>query len=238
MPKSIIQKTILLKLSGEALGALGQGINIKTLNKTAGLIKDLQVSGFKIAIVMGAGNWFRKRQQGRGLEPKSADYMGITATLMNALALRQALNKIKVPCLIQTFVGGEIELAGPINQNKARLALCQNKVVIFAGGTGKPFFTTDTAAARQAVMVKADLLVKVGPANGVYNKDPNKYPSAKKFLEVSMSQVIKLNLKVMDKQAFVICRRNRIPILVCKWGNAKRLIDCLKTGRGGTLVKP
>ncbi|MFZ5390894.1 MAG: uridine monophosphate kinase [Patescibacteria group bacterium] len=236
--KKDIHKTILLKLSGEALGAAGQGVNVKILNKTAGLIKELYKQDLRIAIVVGAGNWFRKRQQGLTLEAKSADYMGITATLMNALALRQALIKINVPCLIQTFVGSEIELAEPINKLKAQLALQRNKVVIFAGGTGKPFFTTDTAAARQAAMIKADLLIKSGPVDGVYDKDPSKYKSAKKFFDITMSQALKLGLKVMDREAFVVCRRNKIPILVCKWGSAKRLIDCLATGRGGTLVKP
>lgn len=236
--KKNIHKTILLKLSGEALGGLGQGINVKTLNKTATTINKLQASGLRLAIVMGAGNWWRKRQQGQGMDPKTADYIGITATLMNALALQQALQKLKVKAIVQTFVGSEIELTEPINKKKAQTTLKQGQVVIFAGGTGRPFFTTDTAAAKQAVMIKADLLLKTGPVDGVYDKDPNKYKAAKKFLKLEMKQAIKLGLKVMDQQAFVICQKNKIPILVCKWGSAKRLVGCLKAGRGGTLVRP
>jgi len=229
---------VLLKLSGEALGAVGQGIDPAKLRQAARLIKQIKGRGLNLGIVMGAGNWWRKRNQGRGFEPKTADYIGITATLLNALALRQALLNLHIKVRLQTFVGSELEYAESINKLKARAALQRGEVVIFAGGTGKPFFTTDTAAAQQAVMIKADILVKLGPVDGVYNKDPQQYQSAHKFSELSIDEAIKLNLKVMDKEAFVICRQNKIPVLVCKWGSDKRLIDCLRARRGGTLVRP
>ncbi|MBI5733964.1 MAG: uridine monophosphate kinase [Candidatus Kerfeldbacteria bacterium] len=230
-------KRILLKLSGEALGNTGRGLDYKKLNMAVKEIRALTRLGVELGIAIGGGNWWRKRNQSKNFDAVSADYMGMTATVLNALALRQGLAKVGVFSLVQTTIGSEIPLLKPVNEVKARAALKQGRVVIFAGGTGKPFFTTDTAAAQQASLLGAKVLIKAGPADGVYSANPNKHKNAQKFDNLTIKQALRLNLGVMDRQAFAWCEKNKIPIIVCKWqkGMVAKVVRGLAIG---TVVKP
>lgn len=227
---------VLLKLSGEALGRSGQGIEIEKLNNVAEEIKALHTEGVELLIVMGAGNWWRKRKQGKGYDPVVADYMGIISTDINALALRDALNKKGVKCEVFSHVGTEVKLINKISRGAIEKSLKARRVVVLAGGTGKPFFTTDTAAAEGAVRNHAEVIIKAGPADGVYSADPTKHKNARKYQILSVKDAIKKDLKVMDKAAFEICQKNKIPILVCKWQKGN-VLKAVKGVELGTLVK-
>ncbi|MFA4819076.1 MAG: uridine monophosphate kinase [Patescibacteria group bacterium] len=230
-------KRILLKLSGEAFGNAAHGLSAKKLALVVREIRALSRLGVELGIAIGGGNWWRKRDQAQTFHAVTADYMGMTATVLNALALWQALTKARVPSLVQTAIGSEIPLVEPVNKSRARKALSQGKVVIFAGGTGKPFFTTDTAAAQQASLLGAEVLIKAGPADGVYSANPNKYKNAQKFNRLTIKQALRLNLGVMDRQAFAWCEKNKIPIIVCKWqkGTVAKVVKGLSVG---TRVTP
>ena len=227
---------VLIKLSGEALGQAGRGIEVSKLNNIAFEIKALHALGVELLVVMGAGNWWRKRQQGKGYDPATADYMGIISTDMNALALRDALNKQGLKAEVFSYVGTEIKMINKISKSAIDKALRAKKIIILAGGTGKPFFTTDTAAAQGAVRNKAEVIIKAGPADGVYSADPKKHKNAEKFLSLSIREVLKKDLKVMDKAAFEICLKYKMPILVCKWQKGN-LLKAVTGSQIGTLVK-
>ncbi len=228
---------VLLKLSGEALGRTASGLDYKKLNMAVKEIRALVRLGVELGIAVGGGNWWRKRNQSKNFDAVSADYMGMTATVLNALALRQGLAKAGVSSLVQTAIGSEIPLLTPVSEIKARAALKQGRVVIFAGGTGKPFFTTDTAAAQQASLIGAEVLIKAGPADGVYSANPNKHKNARKFDSLTIKQALRLNLGVMDRQAFAWCEKSKMPIIVCKWqkGMVAKVVKGLSVG---TIVKP
>jgi len=231
----LASKRILLKLSGEAFG--NKGIEQKALEKLAAQIARIRARGVEVAVVVGGGNILRGEEwQGRGpkLDRVVADQMGMLATIINALALQDALERYGVKTSLQSAVA--VSFAEPLDQRRAKQALNNGEVVIFAGGTGNPFVTTDTAAALRASEIKADLLLKATNVDGVYTGDPKRDKSAKKLKRVSYEKVIQKRLEVMDIAAVDICRQNRIPIVVFdlfKPGNLERAIAGEEVG---TLV--
>ncbi len=236
MPHTSYQR-IMVKLSGETLGRTGCGVELKKLALVVSELKALRARGVRAAVVVGGGNVWRKREQGRGLDGVTADYLGMVATVMNALALRQALAKAKVPCVVQSAVAFDLPYVERVDILAARGALRRGEIVIFAGGTGRPYVTTDTAAARHAAAIQAEVIVKVGPVDGVYSADPRVKRSAKRYSVLTAREAIARRLKVMDKEAFEFARSKRIPIIVCQW--KKGALQRVAQGRkAGTLVRP
>lgn len=231
-------KRILLKLSGEALmGDKGYGIDPATVEYMAAEIKKAVDLGVEIAIVIGGGNIFRGVEASvRGMERASADYIGMLATVINALALQNALEKIGLQTRVQSAIEMR-ELAETYIRRRAIRHLEKGRVVIFGAGTGNPYFTTDTAAALRAMEIGADVIIKGTKVDGVYTADPIKDPKAKKFDEISYLDVIKKNLKVMDSTAITLCMDNNLPIVVFnikKPDNIKKIILGKKIG---TIVR-
>jgi len=233
-----VYRRILLKLSGEALaGEEGYGIDSKVLDFIAGEIKEIHELGIEVAIVIGGGNIFRGIEgAAKGMERASADYMGMLATVLNALSLQYALEKIGVITRVQTAIEMR-ELAEPYIRRRAIRHLEKGRVVIFAAGTGNPFFTTDTAAALRAMEIGAEVILKATKVDGVYTADPVIYPDAKRFKELSYLEVLQKQLKVMDSTAVSLCMDNNLPIIVFNLygkGNMKRIL----LGEDiGTIVK-
>jgi uridylate kinase len=223
-----IYKRILLKLSGEALmGDLPYGIDYPVLQKISGEIKEVVGFGVQLGLVIGGGNIFRGIQtESKYIERNTADYIGMLATVMNGLALQSNLEQIGVDAVVLSAI--EInKVAESFTQRKAIQYLQQGKVLIFAGGTGNPYFTTDTAAALRGTEIKAEAILKATKVDGVYDKDPVKYSNAKIFKKIDYNGVLAKNLKVMDATAVSLCRENRLPIIVfnlLKKGNIKRVI--------------
>lgn len=236
--KSPKYKRILLKLSGEALmGDKGYGIDSSTVQHMASEIKGLTGTGVEIAIVIGGGNIFRGVEASvKGMERASADYMGMLATVINALAVQNALEKMGIPTRVQSAIEMR-ELAEPYIRRRAMRHLEKGRVVIFAAGTGNPYFTTDTAAALRAVEIGAEVILKGTKVDGVYSSDPIKDPRAKKFSTISYIDVLKKGLTVMDSTAISLCMDNNLPIVVFNVrgkGNVKRIIQ----GKAiGTMVR-
>jgi len=221
-------KRILLKLSGEALmGEQGHGIDLAVIDKIASEIKEIHATGIQIAIVIGGGNIFRGLSAAaKGMERASADYMGMLATVLNALALQNTLENKDVDTRVQTAIEMR-ELAETYIRRRAVRHLEKNRVVIFAAGTGNPYFTTDTAAALRAMEVNADVIMKATKVDGVYNADPMKDPTAVKFDRLTYLDVLSKNLKVMDAAAISLCMDNNLPIIVFNLnvsGNIKRIV--------------
>lgn len=236
--KKPLYKRVLLKLSGEALmGNKAFGIDQKMLLSIAKELKDISASGVELAIVIGGGNIFRGLEaSSEGMERTTADYMGMLATVINSLALQNALETSGVPTRLQTAIEMH-ELAEPYIRRKAVRHLQKGRFVIFAAGTGNPYFTTDTAAALRAVEIGADVIMKATKVDGVYSSDPVKNPSAKKFQEISYRDVLNKELKVMDSTAISLCKDNNLPIIVfslLKRGNIKKILEGKKIG---TLVR-
>ncbi len=229
---------VLLKISGEALmGDKGYGIDAHTVDFMAKEIKDIVSMGVQISIVIGGGNIFRGVQASlEGMERASADYMGMLATVINALALQNALEKYKIPTRVQSAIGMQ-ELCEPYIRRKAIRHLEKGRVVIFAAGTGNPYFTTDTAAALRAMEINADIIMKGTKVDGVYSADPVKNPKAKKFAELTYIDVLKKGLGVMDSTAISLCMDNNLPIVVFSLrgkGNIRKIIE---GKRIGTIVR-
>jgi uridylate kinase len=227
-------KRVLLKLSGEALmGDRGYGIDLATVEFMASEIKKVVALRIEIAIVIGGGNIFRGVQASlEGMERTSADYMGMLATVINALALQNALEKLGVQTRVQSAIEMR-ELAEPYIRRKAVRHLEKGRVIIFAAGTGNPYFTTDTAAALRAMEIGADAIFKGTKVDGVYTADPMKDPQAKKYDNITYIDVLKHNLKVMDSTAITLCMDNNLPIVVFnikKPDNIKKLIKGMKIG--------
>ncbi|MBU1043442.1 MAG: UMP kinase [Candidatus Omnitrophica bacterium] len=237
--KKTAYRRVVLKLSGEALQDTkkGFGIDAGVLLNIAEQLKDAKKLGLEIAIVVGAGNIFRAASTiGRAIERVTADYMGMLATVINALALQDALEKIGVHTRVQTAIDMQ-ELAEPYIRRKAVRHLEKGRIIIFAGGTGNPYFTTDTAAALRAIEINADIILKATKVDGVYSDDPIKNKKAKKFSELSYIEVVNKNLQVMDRTAVTLCMENNLPIVVFdlfKKGNIKKVIQGEKIG---TLVR-
>ncbi|HDP98620.1 MAG TPA: UMP kinase [bacterium] len=227
MPEPIYQR-ILLKLSGEALmGQQGLGIDPSVVSTIALELKDVKALGVEIGVVIGGGNIFRGLSaSARGMERVSADYMGMLATVINALALEDFLERNHVSTRVLTAIKME-QLAEPFIRRRAIRHLKKGRIVIFAGGTGNPYFTTDTAAALRAIEIEADAIIKGTKVNGVYESDPKINPDAKMFKQLNYIDVVKKRLKVMDSTAVTLCMENNLPIVVFNLkikNNLKRLI--------------
>ena len=230
-------KRILLKLSGEAVGGEnGYGINVSEAEAIAGRVKDVHAMGVEVAIVIGAGNIWRGAQGlERGMDRATADYMGMLGTMMNALALMDALERANV----YTRVMSAIEMraiAEPYIRRRAIRHLEKGRVVIFGAGTGNPFFSTDTAAALRATEIDADVVIKATKVDGVYDSDPKKNPNAVKFDQLSYIDVLNLGLKVMDGTAITHCMEHKIPILVLNLWDQTALTRALYGEKVGTIV--
>lgn len=227
-------KRILLKLSGEALlGEKSFGIDQKILEYIARELKGIANLGVQIAIVIGGGNIFRGLEaSAEGMERTSADYMGMLATVINAIALQNALETNGMPTRVQSAIEMQ-ELAEPYIRRKAVRHLEKGRFVIFAAGTGNPYFTTDTAAALRAVEIGAEVIMKATNVDGIYSSDPMKDPKAKKFKSISYLNVLKKGLKVMDSTATSLCMDNQMPIIVfslMKKNNIKKILEGNKIG--------
>ncbi|MGV8146380.1 MAG: UMP kinase [Alkaliphilus sp.] len=206
-------KRVLLKLSGEALAGESKfGLDTDTVNKIANQVKEISLMGVQIAIVVGGGNFWRGRTSA-GMDKATADYMGMTATVMNGLALQDALENAGIATRLQTAIEMK-QIAEPYIRRKAIRHLEKNRIVIFAGGTGNPFFTTDTAASLRAAEIDAEVILLAKNVDAVYDKDPVKDPTAKKFKSLTYIEVLKLGLRVMDLTAVSLCMENKIPIKV------------------------
>lgn len=228
---------ILLKLSGEALQGEGKGgIDPVVLEKIAREVRDVHDLGVQVALVIGGGNIFRGLAAStHGMDRASADYMGMLATVLNSLALQDALERIGVHTRVQSAISMQ-ELAEPYIRRRAIRHLEKDRVVIFAAGTGNPYFTTDTAASLRAMEIGADVILKATKVDGVYDKDPAKHPDAKLYRHLSYLDVLQQGLQVMDATAISLCMDNKLPIVVFNMneaGNIKRVV----TGDGvGTRV--
>ncbi len=231
-------KRILLKLSGEALmGEQQFGIDPKVLEQYANEIKETAALGVEVAVVIGGGNIFRGVQgvQGGVVDRAQGDYMGMLATVINAMALQGALEKIHVKTRLLSAIKME-QICEPFIRRRAVRHLEKGRVVIFGAGTGNPYFTTDTAASLRAVEIEADLILKGTRVDGVYTADPEKHSDATKFDTITFSEVYERGLSIMDLTAITLCQENKLPILVFdmnKQGNLKRLMEGEKVG---TLV--
>jgi uridylate kinase len=229
-----IYRRILLKLSGEALqGRKNGGIDPEFVRFVANEIKGIVSLGVKTGIVIGGGNILRGAQAGKkGIDRATADYMGMLATVINSLALQNGLESLGVPTRVQSAIEMR-EIAEPFIVRRAIRHLEKGRVVIFAAGTGSPFFSTDTAAALRAMEIRAEVILKATKVNGVYDKDPLKYDDAKYFNKISYIDVLSKNLKVMDSTAISLCRDNDLPIIVFnleKKGNINGVICGRKIG--------
>ena len=206
---------VLLKLSGEALmGELAYGIDPTVVDAIAQEIAEVSRQGIQLAVVVGAGNIFRGvKGASAGMDRATADYIGMIATVMNAMTLQDALERIDVPTRVQTAITMQ-ELAEPYIRRRAIRHLEKGRVVIFGGGSGNPFFTTDTTAALRAAEISAEVLFKATKVDGVYDSDPAKNPEAKRYETLTYSHVLQKDLKVMDGTAIALCKDNNIPIVV------------------------
>jgi len=230
-------KRVLLKLSGESLmGDKGYGIDSATAEFIASEIKKIADIGVQIAIVIGGGNIFRGVEASvKGIERASADYMGMLATVINALALQNALEKLGLQTRVQSAIEMKA-LAESYIRRRAIRHLEKGRIVIFAAGTGNPYFTTDTAAALRAIEIGAEVILKGTRVDGVYTTDPLKDASAKKFDEISHFDVLKYNLRVMDSTAITLCRENNLPIIVFSLKKENNIKEIICGSKIGTLV--
>ena len=230
-------KRILLKLSGEALaGEDKTGINIKVVGAICDEIQKVVEMGVEVAIVVGGGNFWRGRRNGEQMEKTTADYMGMLATAMNALALQDALEARKVYTRVQTAIEMR-EIAEPFIKRKAIKHLSRERVVIFACGTGHPYFSTDTGAALRAAEIEADAILLGKAVDGVYTADPKIDPNAKRFEEITYQEVLNKDLKVMDSTATALCKDNDIPLIVFGIANPENIVKAVKGEKIGTIVK-
>ena len=231
-------KRILLKLSGEALmGNKGFGIDTKKISSYANEIKSVIELGYEVAVVIGGGNIFRGVQvEGQGLDRAQGDYMGMLATIINGMALQAALEKIKIQTRLLSAIKME-QIAESYIRRRAIRHLQKNRVVIFGGGTGNPYFTTDTAAALRAVEMQADAILKGTKVDGIFTSDPEINSSAKKYNEITFQEVYENKLKVMDMTAFTLCQENKLPIIVFNINKKGNLIKALEKDNVGTIVK-
>lgn len=221
-------KRVLLKLSGEALmGEQEFGISSDVINSYARQIKEIVELGVEVSIVIGGGNIFRGLSGAtQGVDRVTGDHMGMLATVINSLALQNAIEKLGIPTRVQTAIEMP-KIAEPFIKRKAQRHLEKGRVVIFGAGTGNPYFTTDTAAALRAIEMNTDAVLKATKVDGIYDKDPVKYADAVKYDRVTYTEVLNKDLKVMDATAISLCRENKLPIVVfdsLTEGNIKKVI--------------
>ena len=233
MPEPIF-KRILLKLSGEALAAKqGFGVDPTRIHEIAAELAEVHALGVQIAIVVGGGNFFRGvAEQARNMDRVSADHMGMLATVINALALQDALEKQNIYTRVQTALEMN-QVAEPFIRRRAMRHLEKNRIVIFAGGTGNPYFSTDTAASLRAMEIKADAILKATKVDGIYDADPMLVKDATKFSQITYMEVLKRGLKVMDSTAISLCKDNNLPIIIFnlnQHGNIAKVVTGEKIG--------
>ncbi len=231
-------KRVLLKLSGEALaGDNRHRIDEKVVQAIARAVFDVRKSGVEIALVIGGGNIYRGADGERmGMDRVSSDYMGMLATLINALALQNALEKLGAYTRVQSSIEMS-KVAEPYIRRKAMRHLEKGRIVIFAGGTGNPYFTTDTAAALRAIEMGADAILKATNVDGIYSADPKKDPKAKKFTNLTYIDAINKRLKVMDTTALTLCMENKLPIVVFDLHQPGNIMRAIRGEAIGTVVK-
>lgn len=235
--KKPVYQRILLKLSGEALAAKqGTGINTAVIKQIAQDVAEVHRTGVQIGLVIGGGNIFRGvAASAEGMDRASSDYMGMLATMINSLALQDALEKEGVPTRVQSAIA-MAEIAEPYIRRKAIRHLEKGRIVIFGAGTGNPYFTTDTAASLRAMEINAQVLMKATKVDGIYDKDPVKHADAVKYDKISYIEVLNKGLQVMDSTAISLCMDNKLPILtfdLTKEGNIMKVVNGEKVG---TLV--
>lgn len=230
-------KRILLKLSGEAFaGKQGYGINTSVLKTIAQDVASAYRTGIQIGLVIGGGNIFRGvAASADGMDRASSDYMGMLATMINALALQDALEKENIPTRVQSAIA-MAEIAEPYIRRRAIRHLEKNRVVIFGAGTGNPYFTTDTAASLRAMEINAEIIMKATKVDGIYDKDPVKHSDAKKFDKISYLDVLSRGLEVMDSTAISLCMDNKLPILTFDLMNPGNILRAIRGEPIGTLV--
>ncbi len=230
-------KRLLLKLSGEALGGEGGfGINPEAVHGIAAQVAEVQKLGVQMVIVVGGGNIFRGLQGSeKGIERATGDYMGMLATVINALALQDALEKMGTATRVQSAIS-MTQIAEPFIRRRAVRHLEKKRVVIFAAGTGNPFFSTDTAAALRANEIGAEVLLKATKVDGIYDSDPKKNPKAVRYEQVTYQEALQKQLKVMDAAAFALCMDNKMPIVVFDLFKPHNIRNVVLGDTVGTLV--
>ena len=230
-------RRILLKLSGEALGgAEGQGIDPAAVHEMAEQIREVRDLGVQVVVVLGGGNIFRGMAGSqKGIERATADYMGMLATVINALALQDALEQLGVPTRVQSAITMH-QIAEPFIRRRAVRHLEKGRVVIFGGGTGNPYFSTDTAAALRANEIGAEVILKATKVDGIYDRDPLLHPDARRFDRITYLEALQRQLKVMDSTAFTLCMDNKMPIIVFDLFKPHNLRRVVLGEKVGTLV--
>jgi len=237
-PTTAVYRRILLKLSGEALmGADAYGINRSVIERVAQDLKSVVATGVQLAIVVGGGNIFRGvAPAAQGMNRAAADQIGMLATVINSLALQEALERVGLAVRVQSALRID-QAVEPYIRRRAIRHLEQGRVVIFAGGTGNPFFTTDTAASLRAMEIGADIVLKGTKVDGIYDRDPVKHPDASRYDEITFSKVLEDQLKVMDATSIALCRDQNLPVRVFNINKPGMLLRIVRGEREGTLVK-
>ena len=235
--ETISFKRILLKISGEVLaGEKSFGIDPNLTQEIANKIKEIHSQSIQIGIVIGGGNIFRGISvSAQGMDRVAADYLGMMATIMNSVALQSELEKIGCDTRVMSSLS-ITQLAEPYIRRRATRHLEKNRIVIFAGGTGNPYFTTDTAAVLRGLEINADVIIKGTKVDGIYSSDPVKDKNAIKYDALSFKEVIEKELKIMDMTAFTLCKENDMPIIVLDINDEKSLYNLIKFNNVGTLV--
>lgn len=233
----IAYQRVLLKLSGEALmGSLEYGIDPAVVQNIASEVAKVVASGVQVAIVVGGGNIFRGvKGSAAGMDRATADYIGMLATVMNAMTLQDALEQMEVPTRVQTAIAMQ-EVAEPYIRRRAMRHLEKGRVVIFGAGSGNPFFTTDTTAALRAAEINAEVIFKATKVDGVYDSDPKTNPKARRFASITYGEVLSQDLQVMDGTAIALCKDNSIPIIVFDLSEPGNIGRAVKGETVGTLV--
>ncbi len=237
-PRAPVYRRVLLKLSGEALMGEGNfGIDRDVLARIAGEIRDVIATGVELAVVIGGGNIFRGvAPTAQGMDRATADYMGMLATVINALALQDALKRVEVAARVQSAIRMD-QIAEPYIRQRAIQYLQKHIVVIFAAGTGNPFFTTDTAASLRAMEMDADIVFKATKVDGVYSKDPLRHKDAKRYDVLSYDEVLERRLGVIDAAAIALCRERDLPVRVFNINKAGTILRIVLGENEGTLVQ-
>ena len=234
---TLAYRRVLLKISGEALmGEQNYGIDVDVARSVAGELKAVVDIGVEVAVVVGGGNIFRGVSKSAGdMDRSSADYIGMLATVMNAVVLQDALEKLYVNTRVMSAIDIP-QLAEPFIRRRAIRHLEKGRVVIFAAGTGNPYFTTDSAAALRALEIKADIILKATKVDGIYDRDPNKFPDARRYDRLTFTEALTKRLQIMDSTAFSLCMDNKIPIVVFDMYKPGILRDAVLGRNVGTLV--
>ena len=230
-------KRVLLKLSGEALaGGAHFGLDYKTVLAISKSIKECVDLGTQVGIVVGGGNFWRGRDSGGGMERTRADHIGMLATVMNSLSLADALESLGVETRVQTAIAMQ-SIAEPYIRNKAVRHMEKGRVVIFGCGTGNPFFSTDTAAALRSAEIDADIILMAKMVDGVYDDDPKKNPDAKRYDQISFSEILNKELAVIDSTAASLCRDNNMPVLIFSLEDPHNIVRAIQGDEIGTILR-